>query len=425
MLREAWVIAKKEIRLLFKSTRRIALLFSTGLIIIFIGIISAFIVFSTSTVLESPVKVTVIQADNNHWGSYLYTLLRNNNNTKNFNFVNKTKADLDNLLESKNFSVLLYIPENFSELINQSLPAQFFLYYDNADLKNEAAVVTINEVAALLNQELIYLEYGGPINLYRIYSRPKGTSKGYGALIASTLTMVPMYAIFMLVIPPLTLVLISVTIEREQKTLESLLLQPLDRKNIVTGKLLYGIILVAFNTGVNIVSILAVLVGLYVMAPQELKEESIRIFETIIESMGFTTWLFLIYLLIGLILVSVLMVTAAVFFSLLAKDEREANMVISVLIIIPLISVFFFVFLPLNTLPELLQLVIIAIPLLGYLFGVYLAILSGEITVLAWLSLVFQTLWIMMAVWSAGRLIESEGILEISFKRLFLLRRKS
>ena len=424
MLRNAWIIAKKEIRLLFKSTRRIALLFSTGIIIILVGIFIAFIVFSTSTTLEGPVEVTVIQADDNYWGNYFYTLLRNNKDTKNFDFVNKTETDLDDLLERKNFSVLLYIPANFSELINQSLPAQFFLYYDNTNLKNEVAVTEINEIAALLNQQLIYLEYGGPINLIRVYSLPIGTSKGTGAILAFTLTMIPMYAIFMLVIPPLTLVLISVTIEREQKTLESLLLQPLNRRNIVAGKLLYGILLVAFNTVINLVSILILLLSIFIMAPQELKEVSIKLLEAMIENIGFTVWIFIIYLLAGLVLVSVLMVTAGVFFSLMAKDEREANMVISLLIIIPLFSIFFLAFLPIGTLPELLQLAIIAIPLLGYLFGVYFTILAGEITIWAWLSLVFQTLWIIVAVWLAGRLIESEGILEISFKRLILFRKK-
>ncbi len=424
MLRNAWIIAKKEIRLLFKSTRRIALLFSTGIIIILVGIFIAFIVFSTSTTLEGPVEVTVIQADDNYWGNYFYTLLRNNKDIKNFDFVNKTETDLDDLLERKNFSVLLYIPANFSELINQSLPAQFFLYYDNTNLKNEVAVTEINEIAALLNQQLIYLEYGGPINLIRVYSLPIGTSKGTGAILAFTLTMIPMYAIFMLVIPPLTLVLISVTIEREQKTLESLLLQPLNRRNIVAGKLLYGILLVAFNTVINLVSILILLLSIFIMAPQELKEVSIKLLEAMIENIGFTVWIFIIYLLAGLVLVSVLMVTAGVFFSLMAKDEREANMVISLLIIIPLFSIFFLAFLPIGTLPELLQLAIVAIPLLGYLFGVYFTILAGEITIWAWLSLVFQTLWIIVAVWLAGRLIESEGILEISFKRLILFRKK-
>ncbi|MHA2225173.1 MAG: ABC transporter permease [Candidatus Hodarchaeales archaeon] len=424
MLTDSWIIAKKEIRLLFKSTRRIGLLFMTGFIIILGGGIGGFIALTASVAIETPVEVTVIQDDNNGWGEYFYTLLRTSNSTKNYSFINKTESELDQLLESNNFSLLLYIPANFSEIINQSLPAQYFLYYDNSDTLSEVSVATIASIAAILNRDIVFLDYGGPININRIYSVPIGTSKGSGALVASILTMIPMYAIILLVLPPLTLVLISVTIEREQKTLESLLLQPLDRKNIITGKLLYGIILVTLNTIINIVSILTLILGLYFVSSQEIKDGLFQVLPTIIESLGFTAWLYIIYFLVGLILVSVLMVTAAVMFSLVAKDEREANMVISFLVVIPMFGVLFLVFLPVNALPELIQLLIVAIPLLGYLFGFYIAFLAGEITVVAWLSFVFQFLWIALAVWVAGKIIESEGILDISFKRLFSFRRK-
>jgi len=42
-------------------------------------------------------------------------------------------------------------------------------------------------------------------------------------------------------------------------------------------------------------------------------------------------------MIIGLVLVSLLTITAAVLFSLMAKDEREANMVVSALVIIPML----------------------------------------------------------------------------------------
>ena len=84
-------------------------------------------------------------------GKSFYTLLKDHNETNTFDFINKTVSELDSLLENHNFSVLLYMPSNLSELITQNLPAQCFLYYDNSDPKNEAAVTIILSIATSLN----------------------------------------------------------------------------------------------------------------------------------------------------------------------------------------------------------------------------------------------------------------------------------
>ncbi|MFW9996710.1 MAG: ABC transporter permease [Candidatus Odinarchaeota archaeon] len=432
MLDNAWILAKKDMKLLFKSTRRIFLLFSTPVIILIVVIFMAFFISieiqGATDVSEGDVDVLIIQDDQEyngtHWGNQFYSLLKTQNSTKNYNFINKSINELDDLLENRKFLILVYIPANFSELINQSIPARFYLYYDNDDLANEVLVSQISDVAYLLNQQLIYMEYGGPIILNRVYTLPQGISKGSGALIASFLTMIPLYAILMLVVPSLTLVLISVTIEREQKTLESLLLQPLERKGIIAGKLLYGMILVAVNTGSLILVFLLIITGFYLILPGDAREGIITVLETVVESAGHTVWLFIIYILIGLVLISLLMVAAAVFFSMMAKDEREANMVVSGLIVLPMVAIFLLIFMPLADLPQIVQLVIVTLPLLGFLFGIYLAILTGEMTLYVWLGLGFQAVWIVIAVLLAAKLIESEGILEISYKRLFRFRKR-
>ncbi|MHA1449037.1 MAG: ABC transporter permease [Candidatus Hodarchaeales archaeon] len=425
MLKDARIIAKKEIKLLFKSTRRIFLLFSTPAIILITVVVVAFFVV-VSMPVEAETEVIIINEDTGfsgtNWGEYFYSILLSDNSTSSFSYVNESVSNLETLIDKND--IIIYIPANFSSLINQSYPATFFIYYDDSDIKNDVVVTQITYVSSILNQQLVYIEYGGPINLIRVYATPEGTSKGLGAIIASSFTLIPLYAIFLLVIPPLTLVLISVTIEREQKTLESLLLQPLNRKSIVSGKLLYGMILVAVNTIMNVVTILTIILGTFILLPPELKTQLIPVITTIIENTGFSAWLFAIYLLIGLVLVSILTVSAAVLFSLMAKDEREANMVTSTLIIIPMVSVIFFVFLPISALPEAVQAIIMAIPLLGYLFGVYISVLAGEISIWSWFSLVAQVIWIALSIWFAGRLIESEGVLDISFKNLLRFRRR-
>ncbi len=436
ILQTAWIIAKKELKLLFKSTRRILLLFTTPLILFFvfaiIMIMSVSIISSIEKPVEEPVEIIVIQDDRDingtSWGSQFYTLLKTINSTKDLDFVNKSVTELNGLLESKNFSILLYIPVNFTEVINSSLPAQFFVYYDNTERENVEAVSNIIAVSQILNQQILYF-YHGVTNINRIYSIPGRTSiesidselQGFAA---SFITLIPLYLILLLVIPSLSLVLISVTIEREQKTLESLILQPIRRKDIIAGKLLYGSLLVIFNTIVTLTSIVAIIALWYILLPDSMKGEITPIIEALIKNADISVWIFILFLIIGLFLVSLLTITAAVLFSLMAKDEREANMVISALIIIPLVSTLIMAFLPIGKLDSVIQTLLMFLPLLGYLFGVYISIYEGETGIGAWLSLIAQLAWVLIGVWVAGWLVESEGILEISYKRFFRIRRK-
>lgn len=429
ILQDSWIIAKKELRLLFKSTRRILLLLTTPLILfLFFGLMMIIVVPMLSTV-DKPIEVIVIQDDNGapgiNWGEQYYTLLKSTNLTKDFNYVNKSVNELDSILESTNFSILLYIPANFTEVINSSVPAQFFLYYDNTEPKSEGAVSSMLTVSQVFNQLIIFYEHG-EINLNNIFTIPEPTSpdKGIAGMIASTITIIPLYAILLLVFPSLSLVLISVTIEREQKTLESLILQPIERKSIITGKLLYGAILIGVNTMATLISIITLISLGYFFLPDSIKSAINPMIESIITNSDITVWIFLVYMIIGLIIVSLLTITAAVLFSLLAKDEREANMVTSALIIIPMVSTLLIAFFPIEMVDNSIQIILVLLPLLGYLFAIYISLISGEIPIIAWLSLVAQFAWIIIGVWVASRLIESEGILEISYKRIFRFRRK-
>ena len=429
IFQDSWVIAKKEISLLFKSTRRIFLLLTTPLILFLIfGLMMISVVPMLSTV-DKPIEITVIQDDNGvngtNWGEQFYALLRMHNLTKNYVYSNSSVDELDNLLETNNFSILLYIPANFSQIINSSLPAQFYLHFDNSDLKNEMAVGNIQGISQSLNQRIIF-HYHGIINLTNIFFIPEPTSSetGLEGFVASYITLIPLYAIIFLVIPSLSLVLISVTIEREQKTLESLILQPIQRKSIITGKLLYGSLIIIFNTIVTLASIMVILALAYVLLPGSIKNEIMPLITTLMQNMDITVLIFILYLIIGLILSSLLTITAAVFFSLMAKDEREANMVISALVIIPMVSTILIAFLPIGLIDSGIEVILVALPLLGYLFSVYISITTSGIPLTAWLGLFAQLAWILIGVWTAGRLIESEGILEISYKRLIRFRRR-
>ena len=420
-------IAKKEFKLLLKSTRRIFLLFMMPLLILLMGALIGFLaIYVLPSTSGQAVEAVVIQDDQGlnktfNWGSIYFSMLKSNNLTKSITYIDEPYSNYASLLKENNFSILIYIPANFSAIINQTNTAQVYIYYDNSQISNEAAVGSIRTVTAILNQQLLYLEYGGPINLSRVVVTATGTSKGSGALLASTLSIIPLYLVIFLVIPPITLVLISVTIEREQKTLESILLQPIDRKDFIAGKILYGVLIVIVNTVLTIGAILALLLLLVLIIPANQLKEAEPILNSIINSLSGSEsqfWFLILYVIVGLIIISLLLVAVAVFFSMMARDEREANMVISSIIILPIVSIIFLVYLPLGSLPDIVLALIGALPVIGYLFSIYLILLKGEVILLAWLTLIFQLIWILLIVWFTGRLIESEGILHISFKKI-------
>jgi hypothetical protein len=400
------------------------------LIILAIGVVAAFIglVFIPTTA-DQPIQVFVIQDDiginNTVWGDIFYFTLKSSDLADNYIFTNKTSNELADLRNDGEFDVLIYIPSNFSALINSSKldhdsTARMFIYYDASDLVNEGAVEEIVLVSAIFNQQLIFLEYGN-INLSRVSSIPINVSKGSGALVASTLSIIPLYIVFFLVIPPITLVLISVTIEREQKTLESILLQPIDRKQFIAGKILYGTFIVIINTLLTLGAITGLLIAFFLLIPEDIKQQMSPILGEVVKNLlasEFEFWIFILYIIIGLIIISLLLVSFAVFFSMMARDEREANMVVSALIILPMFGILFLIYLPLGALPDLILTVIGMLPAIGFLFSIYLIILNGELILIVWISLISQIIWILIIIWLSGRLIESEGILQISFKKL-------
>lgn len=436
MIKDAWIIAKKEIRLLFKSTRRILLLVMTPAIILLVVIATLFFAIVFAPPGGGVLDVIVIQDDTgdngNFYGDIFYSMLKTQNSTKDLHYVNKSVHELDNLLDSENLTVLLYIPANFSEMVTRSnvtlypVPALFYIYYNGDKSEAIGAVTSITSIANQLNLMLVYSEHG-PVKITRltaVYDVRIGEE--LPSVITGYLTTIPLYAIFLLVIPSLTLVLISVTIEREQKTLESLLLQPIERRNIIAGKMLYGMILVAFNLFSLALTTIIIIAIILLMLPSEMRDQVGDVLTFVLDSADASLWLFFGYVIIGLILISILLVTAAVLFSMLAKDEREANMVVSSFIIIPMVGVMFLGFIPLDKLPEMLQLILLLLPLLGYMFGIYMAILTAEMTLITWLTLVFQLVWIGIAIWFASRIIENEGILEISVRKLlFSWRRRN
>ena len=404
-------IAIKEVRLLFKAKRRIFLFFTIPIIVLIIAVLSIVIsgIMIVTQNQEGPIVITVI--DHSQSNESLYIIY--NLESYNFQIDNKSSVtDPYSLINSNSPpDVLVYFPANFSATINnQNETAHVYVYYNNKQLKYEAVKNIIDGLTANLNQKIIVRDYGH-LNLNRVETQSLGSTSGVSATEASSFIIIPIYVLMFFVIPPISLILISITQEREQKTLESLLLQPITRKSIVNGKILYGLILVASNLVITIVTLLVVAIAGVYLVNAFLHVNLIPLIQPYIT---FENVLLGFYITLGLTLVGILLISLAVMMSLMAKDEREGNMVISILMILPVLALILIIAIPYDLFGTLGQYIFSALPVIGFMYSLYITILTGFVGPTTYISLVSQAVYSLISIWFSSKLIEMEGILEIN-----------
>jgi ABC-type Na+ efflux pump permease subunit len=408
-----WIVMLKEIKLLFKSKRRIMLLFMTPIIILLVASISAISTNHAISDVSNP-QVWVINDSPSVHTENLYEIW----NTLDIELI-EVEHDYNEIITSNDFKVLVYIPANFTDLIaNQSIAVMKIGYNSNSTL-NQNLASQIAQLTLTYEQELIIIE-NPEVQFNRIeltVERNKIEEKNDGVSedLAALILVIPVYIIFLVVIPPISLVLISVTIEREHRTLETLFLQPVKRRSIVLGKIAYGMLVVLITLILNILTVLLSL-GIYsVILSSNVDISGGQILDFVVKEVlefGFEP---IIFFLASIIVISINIISLAVLLSLLAKDEKEANMIIG-LIPILLFSIMIMVFfVPVGDFNIFGQLTIILVPIAGVLFGMYLSLLAGSVIPLAYISLFGQIVWAMIIVWVTTRISEAESILELTW----------
>ncbi|MFW9917594.1 MAG: ABC transporter permease [Candidatus Thorarchaeota archaeon] len=413
-------IAFKEFRLLFRSKRRILWLFSTTFIILGIGIATGFIFLFVEE--QAPVSLIAGQTtefEEPNGGAALKALCEQYTEE---NFTIIPLDDVDQRLEEKNFDVLVVLPTNFTGLLSDNrtaVNATVQIYYDAGDLTSLRLKNDVELAIQHLNSAIVLTEYEITKPLW-VAPDLHNVAEGVGEFGAAILAMIPLYGMLMLAMPAVSLTLISITVEREQKTLEPLLLSKISRRSVVWGKLLYGLLLIAISLALNILSIVITAL-LFALMTENSAENLLRLSGELGEFIGLDA-LSVSFLGLGLVVLSMLLVAICVLLSFIAKDEREGQMLTSAVIGVPSILVITFLFLPFADFPLWLQLLFAMMPLFGFLQSGYLVFLNGGVGIAAMIGLLSQLGWLVLTIWATARLMESEGILEVSLAQVFSLR---
>jgi ABC-2 type transport system permease protein len=215
------------------------------------------------------------------------------------------------------------------------------------------------------------------------------------------------FTILMLLIFAMQLASTSVAMEKEEKTLETLLTAPIDRFTILAGKLTGSIV-------VAILGAAAYLVG-FTYYFNSFSFASSAGTSVDLAALGLTPSL-LGYVLIGASLfVSLLSALAlAVVISAFADDVRGAQSLVGFLYILFILPMFFMMFSDINNLPLGLRIVLLAIPYTHPMLAAK-ATITGDY-LLAALGVVYVSIFTVVVLYIAARLFATEKILTMKLR---------
>ncbi|MDH5402020.1 MAG: ABC transporter permease [Candidatus Heimdallarchaeota archaeon] len=401
----------KELQLLFKSKRRVFLLFFMPVLIILGGLISSASIYLVDEPIEKT-NVWVLDQSDGEYSQDLRDMWIMINNT-NYDTI---EGEYDIILEKVEFEVFVFIPQNFTELFSANLTANIFVYHNANETRNLMVASSIIQITEMYDQNHV-IQTNPDVQFNYINTNldevsAEGENRAADETLAQISVIIPIYIIFFVIISPISLVMISVTIEREQNTLETLFLQPVKRRSIILGKIYYGLSLILITL---VLDVIAMVVDLFLITKAI---ESKGVFGTgnlFLEILKLFSILELLLFVFGIVIIASLIISMAVLLSLLAKDEKEANMISGMIPLIIMVMAVLIFIIPISDMSSTAKLFLSAVPVFGILVTIYLCFLAGGIVYYAYTTIIFQILWFFLIVTYTTRLSESESILELSF----------
>ncbi len=309
--------------------------------------------------------------------------------------------------KSSGGTAVLYIPSNFTASILGGARGQLEIYWimRGAGLLDSISSSTVEGLLGAVNQAISsYLIGSGatvPASVVLAPTQRTDTTYFQGVVMSgvspSTLSnMLSSQSVFvpviimMIVLMAGTMVITSMGMEKENKTLETLLTLPVSRGSIVAGKLIASAIIGLFMAAIYMVGFGYYTNGITANAPVNLASYGL----------GLTP---LDFILLGVSVFAALFAALALCMVLgtFAKNYKTAQTLTMPVTLLALIPMFLTMFFDFNTLPLWAQVLVFLIPfshpmmaMRSLMFGDYLFVLEG----IAY-SLGFALVMIVIAVW--------------------------
>jgi len=211
-----------------------------------------FLNFLFATAIE-PETVYITVEDEGPWGHYLYDNFYNlyqddtgkpvdEQSLKFVDFINVSRSEGQALWDNRTAPVWIYIPGNFTDVFEQWNATVLTVYVNSGSFRATAAFERIKWYAQAWMRAT---------DLYIQQITPPAAEASYGHQLAIFLVMITS------VMAPSPYISKSFAGEREQHTLEALLVVPMSRLRILGAKLVAGLLLTMFYSTFTVVGILA------------------------------------------------------------------------------------------------------------------------------------------------------------------------
>ena len=338
---------------------------------------------------------------------------------------NITKAIIES--QKANASALVVIPKGFSENITKGSKGTIEIYSfirgtSIAETMGGKRVdVLIKLFQEILSTEIIskYADINPDVVLHPLTTKYKSVFKGkiaevppellMGVLMSQSMT--PMIVMIIIVVA-MSIAASSIAIEKEMKTLETLLTLPVSRMSILTGKLVGAIVVgllgaISYMIGFSFYAESTMFAEGIPQAPQEILSELGLV-------MGPDKLLILgISVFLSIIAALALALTVAVF----TEDVRSAQSIVGFLYFIVFIPAMMLMYTDIKMLPTQIQYVLYAIPF-TYPALTAKAVLIEDYSTIT-LGIVYTCIFTLVVLYIAARLFTTEKILtaRISFKK--------
>ena len=373
--------------------------------------------YAVETAKESAIKASLVVVDNDRgeWSSTFIKFL-SETGVKVF-LENETVLNCEKIAEilsRYNTTQFLEIPEGFSANItahstNRQIKASIRFYgvlVGTSVFQNVGSAVVdtlISQFNRMMAPDVLYAEKATVI---------KGEVK-YGvdpAALSSLMTAqsIAMPIIIMILITySVQIAATSVAMEKEEKTLETLLTLPIDRMAILFGKLSSSIIIAAIGALAYMVGYGYMMGMLMGQIPQEAAID--------LSALGLAPS-FLGYLLLGLSLFVTLLsaLALAVILSAFAEDVRGAQAFVGYIYPLIFVPAFALMYIDINMLPLAVKALLYAIPFSHPIIASKAIVMGDHLTPV--FGIIYSFAFTMVIMYIASRLFATEKILTVKLK---------
>ena len=375
-------------------------------------VLGAVMNFSVETAKESAGKTAALVVNHDTGANSVQFITYLNSTLRVYPVNASTVNDAIPMLANHNATEVIIIPNNFSQNVAHNVPTtvEFYSVYSGAGLLEGIGSSIVDSLVQQFNRDLapdLVVQKTGTI----IKDQPVDVDpKILGTLMLSQAIAMPI-TMMILLSYSMQIAATSVAMEKEEKTLETVLTLPMDRFAILMGKLSGSVIIAGIGAVAYMIGFNYYLGSFSGMIPAGGSVDMVEL--------GLVPSLFG-YLLLGISLFVTLLsaLALAVILSAFAEDVRGAQSLVGYIYPFIFIPSFALMYLDINVLPLWLRIVFYAIPYSHPILASKAVAMGDYLT--AGLGIVYVTAFTVVIMYVASRLFATEKILtaKLRFRRL-------